>query len=103
MEVTSDGLEFDGNDRAAWKTFLESRAGLRLFPKALESVPVLLGSGDTNSVLIRSGEVRGASMMVSALLALQEPPPPAVMPEVKNYPDPRDDAAWNDGQQLINP
>jgi hypothetical protein len=100
MEVTFDGLEFDSNDRAAWKTFLGTRAGLRLFPKALESVPSLLGSGDTNSILVRSGEVRGFNLVLQTLLALAEPPPPAVMPEVKNYPDPRDDAAWNDGQKL---
>lgn len=99
MEIAHE-LEFDSNDRQAWKNFLATKTGLRLFPKILESVPILLAAGDTNALLVRNGEVRGFSMAVQVALGLTEPPPEPVTPERNAYPSLYDDAAHNDGQSL---
>lgn len=99
MEISND-LSWDSIDRFALKTFLQTRAGLRLFPKILESVPQLLASGDTNALLVRNGEVRGFSMAVQAALALAEPPPKEQSPERTAYPPLDADDQWNDGQSL---
>lgn len=102
MQIATE-LEFDSIDRFAWKTFLQTRAGLRLFPKILESVPQLLASGDTNALLVRNGEVRGFSMAVQAALALADAPPKEAPSERTTYPNLTDDAAWGDGQSLTAP
>lgn len=100
MQIANDGLEFDSVDKFAWKTFLATRAGLRLIPKLAEHAPQLLGSGDTNSILIKSGELRGFQLAIITLLSLAEPPAPPAPPERNDYPPLDDDAKWNDGQSL---
>lgn len=94
MQIATDGLEFDSDDRSKWKAFLQTRAGLRLIPKACEFTPGLLGSGDTNAILIKSGELRGFQLAIQSLLSLAEPPPPAPPPERNAYPSLTDDSAW---------
>lgn len=101
MQVTNE-LEFDANDRQAWKNFLGTRAGLRLIPKSLENAPVLLGSGDTNAILIKSGELRGFQLAIQSLLSLAEPPAPPAPPERTAYPPLDADDQWNDGQSLTS-
>lgn len=100
MQIADDGLEFDSIDKFAWKTFLATRAGLRLIPKVAEHAPQLLGAGDTNAILIKSGELRGFQLAIQSLLALAQPPPKEAPPERIAYPALDDDAQWNDGQSL---
>lgn len=99
MEVTSEGLPWDSNDRIAWRNFLSSQAGTRLIPKILESVPSLLPSGDVNAVLIRSGEVRGFQSAIQTALYLISELPTQKLEQVA-YPPPEDDRQWDDGQKL---
>lgn len=100
MEIANDGLEFDSIDRFAWKQFLATRAGLRLIPKVAESLPSLLRKGETNDLLIRSGEVIGFQLVLQTLLSLAEPPAEQAPLAPSPYPNLLDDAAWNDGQTL---
>lgn len=100
MQIATDGLEFDSDDRSKWNAFLQTRAGLRLVPKAAEHAPQLLGEGESNKILIRSGEARGFAQALQALLLLAEPPAPPAPSEKTGYFDLHDDAAWNDGQRL---
>jgi len=103
MEITGT-VEWDEvEDREFWNQFLRSRTGSRLIPKAIESCPVLLGRGETNDILIRSGEVRGFQLVIQALLALSVPEPKTQdTTATKAYPALDDDAAWADGKK-VNP
>lgn len=92
----SDWTQFDAENLAK---FLETETGKRLIPKLIEVKPVLLGAGDTNSILIRSGEVRAFDSMVQELVLLAHPPAPMSTPE-SEYPPLTRDEAWNDGQKL---
>lgn len=101
MEITTDALEWNSDDIAAWGKFLRSRSGQRLLPKLLESVPSLFDSGDTNKILIRSGEVRGWSESARTLLFLaREPITPTT--EITPYPPLEDDRHW-EGDKLTQP
>lgn len=100
MDLTSDSLPWDSTDIALWRQFLDTRTGARLIPKLLESIPPLLGGGDVNSILIRSGDVRGFGAAARILLALTNETPQAPVVSPTGYADLADDAAWNDGQKL---
>jgi hypothetical protein len=104
MEVTGGLVEWDEvEDREIWNQFLNTRTGKRLIPKVLESCPVLLGSGDTNAILIRNGEVRGVQSVIQSLLALSVPEPKSsVTDAIAEYPPLEDDSAWADGKKLEN-
>ncbi len=102
MEITKGPIDWDEvEDREILAQFLRTRTGQRLVPKIVESVPGLLGAGDTNAVLIRSGEVRGFQTAVGTLLglAVATSAPEETRP-AGSYPAPEDDAAWQDGQKL---
>jgi hypothetical protein len=102
MEVSSVPVEWDpSEDREIWFQFLQTKTGRRLIPKVLESCPSLLGHGDTNAILIRSGELRGVQLIVQSLLALSVPEPKveSETPAVE-YPPLDDDSRWPDGQKL---
>jgi hypothetical protein len=102
MEVTNQSLDWDSEDQAQWRQFLQSRAGQRLIPKAAEIMPRPLRTGDATAALIRSGEVLGYQDAISNFLALAFPPP---MPEKRSdeYPALTDDSAWDDGQTIKAP
>lgn len=102
MQITNDQLDWDSEDMVAWRTFLGTRAGSRLLPKLLENIPQLLALGESNAILIRSGEVRGWIEAGRTLLALAVPPPEVKNPET-TYPDLVDDSKWKDGQTLATP
>lgn len=80
----------------AWREFQQTETGRRLIPKMLESVPALLPSGDSNAILIRSGEVRGWSSAAQSLLSLAAPTPEKPDESNARYPDLDDDAAWKE-------
>jgi len=96
-----DSPVWDSEDTASLRTFLEeTRAGTRLLPALAFSIPGLLGAGDTNSILIRNGEVRGAQSMVEALLTLASQPASTPKADPNPYPSLTDDEAWADGQKI---
>jgi hypothetical protein len=97
--ITRDSLEWTSDDAANFRIFLDTPTGRRLLPKALESLPALLPSGDSNAILIRSGEVRGFQIMTEALLSLTSIAPAPVVEE-SAYPPLEDDRSWKDGQKL---
>lgn len=94
---TGDWLPTDAENLAR---FLETDTGKRMLPKLVDHCPTLLGKGDTNEILIRSGEVRAWTATVEAMLSLAHPPPPTPTNNVTEYPPLTDDTAWNDGQKL---
>jgi hypothetical protein len=100
--ITNDTLDWTSDDELNLRAFLATTSGKRLLPKVCESSPVNLPGGDTNDILIRSGEVRGFASAVATLLALSTRPPTAQV-DVDHanitYPSLKDDAAWDDGQK----
>ena len=101
MEIVNGTLEWDEvEDRDIWRAFLNSRTGARLLPKALESCPSLLESGDVNAILIRNGAVIGVQRLIAALIALSVPEPKVPETLAVAYPALDDDAAWNDGNKI---
>ncbi len=97
--ITDDSLPWYTEDEVKWNVFLQSDTGKRLLPKVMEAAPVLLGQGDTNAILIRTGEFRGFAEAIKILLSLthSQPLPP---PPTQSLPPLEDDQAWNDGQKL---
>lgn len=102
MEITQDGIEFTSEDALLWRAFLRTQAGQRLIPKLLENTPAALETGESNAIFIRSGKVLGFQEAARVLLSLAYPPPDLKSPP-SEYPDPTDDAAWNDGQTIKVP
>lgn len=102
--MTEQTLEWTSSDATALKTFLATQTGRRLLAQIASSKPVLLGAGDTNSILIRTGEARHHDELVGSIIslaggALEEP---TTDPTAQAYPPLTDDTAWADGQK-INP
>lgn len=104
MEITSLVEWDEQEDREILFQFLKTRTGQRLLPKVAESVPALLGAGDTNAVLIRSGEVRGFQNALRSLLelSLANAAPTDTAP-TGAYAKLDDDEAWADGRKLTEP
>lgn len=104
MDITGTMEWDDVEDRTIWRQFLETRTGRRLIPKVLESCPALSGGGDTNSILIRNGEVRGVQLIVQSLLALSQAETPALTTDTPSaYPRLDDDSKWADGKKVNEP
>lgn len=99
MEISNFPLEFNSEDSALFREFLKTRAGERLLPKLLESIPTLLASGDVNAILVRNGEVRGFQEAARELLRLAYPGPMAPLKAADEYPSLENDEAWADGQK----
>lgn len=92
---------WDSEDRDALRTFLEeTRAGQKLAATLADRVPALLGSGDTNTIMIRMGEVRGAQEILKDFFTLAYPPVTADAAEKSPYPSLTDDSAWEDGHKI---
>lgn len=100
MEILADELSWAQNDAEKWDAFLRTETGKRLIPKLVEHAPTLLSTGDTNSILIRTGEFRGFQQAAQTLLSLTRIAPSEVAPVVNEYPPLEDDKAWNDGREL---
>lgn len=103
MEITKSPVEWDEvEDREILAQFLRTRTGQRLLPKVVESAPLLLAGGEINSILIRSGELRGFQAALNTLLALSEIEQKVSdgNPIAGAYPRLSDDSAWEDGKKL---
>lgn len=100
MEVVAGPLEWTFVDEQRWAEFLSTETGKRVIPTLAERVPELLGGGEINAVLIRSGEVRGYQSALRTLLELAQSKESAKQDISTTYPPLEDDTAWNDGQKL---
>jgi hypothetical protein len=98
MEITIDSLSWDSENVALFRAFLQTPTGQRLVPKLVEGTPGLLPGGDTNSICVRSGEVRGYHEVIKTLLSLAVDLPEAPKSET-NYPPLEDDSHW-DGEKI---
>jgi hypothetical protein len=105
MIVNHESDSWTTEDRDALRTFLsETRAGSKLLSELASRTPALLGSGDTNTILIRMGEVRGAQSLLGDIFSLAHPANDNTQAETdKSYPSLTDDAAWADGQKIESP
>lgn len=93
IEISPESADWNSHDEERWNAFLKTNTGSKLIPKVLESTPALLSGGDINSILVRSGEVRGFQIFVNALLALTHAPElPTTEPTA--YPSLEDDTKW---------
>jgi len=99
MLLTNDELPWTSEDVVNLRNFLTTVTGSRLLPRVLNEAPTLLGKGDVNEILIRSGEVRGFQAAAREFFNLAYPPKQENR-EVPTYPPLNDDTAWNDGQKL---
>lgn len=101
MEIAAAPDQWAVNDEQNWAAFLATETGKRFYNKFISYVPPLLTSGETNAILIRTGEVNGFRLALNALQDMvQGPPPGATTDAGTNYPAPEDDSKWNDGQKL---
>jgi len=100
MEITNDVTPWGSENIAVFNQFLQTHTGRKLLPKLMESIPVLLESGETNDILIRTGKVSAWGDALRSLIALSAPPPaePDTSVHNRNYPDPTDDRQWDDGK-----
>lgn len=88
--------DWTSDDAINLRTFLGSQTGERLMVHLGESVPELLGGGGVNEILIRSGEVKGASATLVNLVSLTVEVPdtlPERRPE--SHPDLDDDSKFD--------
>lgn len=102
MEIVAGELEWTSVDAENFAKFLSSPTGLRIIPALAQNRPALLRKGDTNEICIRSGELIGYQSAIENLFSLAHPPAEAPK-QASEYPDPANDAAWNDGKKLNDP
>lgn len=91
-------LEWTSSDAKAWREFLSTQTGARLLAQLAASRPALLASGDTNAILIRSGESRQHDQLAGELLNLAGGAIELAHKEPEAYPSLLDDTAWDDGK-----
>ena len=101
MEISANPLDWTSVDSDNLAKFLDTETGRRLIPKLAGATPGLFEGGDTNKILIRSGELRGCRIILQEILDLAHPPPPAPSRE-DNHPDLLDDSKWT-GPKLNDP
>jgi len=99
MEITNARPEWTSDDVAIFRQFIESPTGRRLVPALAHNAPMLLRKGETNDILIRTGELAGFQDGLQALLNMAYPMSEPAKPE-EAFPALENDAAWNDGNQL---
>jgi hypothetical protein len=102
MQTPEKLSEWNSDDIAILRQFLESRTGSRLVAALAESAPLLLDGGHANKTLVRNGELRGYQSALRELLSLANPPPEPTK-EITEYPSLVDDDAWQDGQKIETP
>lgn len=87
--------DWTSDDALNLRTFLGSQTGERLMVHLGESVPELLGGGGVNEILIRSGEVKGASATLVNLVSLTVEQPKSLPVTRDKHPDLDDDDAFD--------
>lgn len=92
------GGDWTSDDRDNLRAFFSTPTGQKLIPTLANSVPPLLSGGETNSLLVRMGEVRGSGARLEQLWLLAYPLPEVEQPANPEYPSLVDDEAWADGQ-----
>ncbi len=100
MHNPQSSPEWAAEDTTALRNFLTSNTGARMLDSIAASLPALLPGGDTNAVLIRSGELRGAQHVLTTIFGLAYPVKEVPDKPAETYPALTDDAVWNDGQKL---
>jgi hypothetical protein len=104
IEIVARATDWTTNDQERWAEFLATETGKRLLPTLAETAPLLLPGGDINTILIRTGEVRGYQAVMRDLLALtQVEVKPTSEASSVSYPSLTDDSKWGDGQKLTPP
>lgn len=94
MEIVASPMDWTAFDEERWAKFLDTDTGKRLIPKLMESVPPLLEKGETNSILIRSGQVLGYQQVVQSMFALAHPAARGPEPISQEYPNLDDPRHW---------
>lgn len=84
---------WEGTDATSLRTFLESGTGVRMLQILAFNAPALLDGAHMNKTLVASGEVKGYTNALTALVSLTESRPVEAAP-VDNYPPLDDEAAW---------
>lgn len=101
MEITINEIQWTPDDVVALINFLNTQTGAKMASKLAEMAPPLLSEGDTNKILIRSGEVLGMQNTIRNLLSLTRVVPlESEQPGITEYPSLTDDAHWQDGHRL---
>lgn len=105
MEIVAKPDQWTPTDAERLAAFLETETGKRFLPSLAERTPLLLPGGNTNDILIRSGEVRGMQESLQTILFLAHGDFTQTAPgsQNTNYPPLEDDAQWNDGLTLQEP
>lgn len=101
MEISASPTDWSPTDGDNLAKFLDTDTGRRLIPRLAAAAPPLHEKGDTNQILIRTGEVRGFQNVLQELLFLAHPPAP-VQSDGNNYPDLLDDSKW-EGNKINDP
>jgi hypothetical protein len=91
-------------DAKAWSDLLRTDTGKKLLRAVSQEKPELLGKGDTNDILIRSGEARHHDSIIAFLLTLtgadtEIDDDPS---QDSTYPSLMDDTQW-EGEKLHDP
>jgi hypothetical protein len=102
--MTNQDLEkyqWESSNASELREFLKTRTGLKLLKALAVEEPELLGKGETNEVLIRSGETRQHKFITSFLLTLtgEFHAEEEDSSSIDNYPSLTDDSKW-DGDKL---
>ena len=103
--MTPDKTYWTSTEAGEWKLFLNTDTGKKLLLYLVEGEPTLLKKGDTNEILIRSGEVSQHKEVLSTLLYLTgaETNEQLDIPPSPNYPSLTDDDAWGFPDANPNP
>lgn len=99
---THKRLEWDSTDGGWLEEILNSARGQKLLSILALKVPSFLDGSDPNKTLVRMGEVKGAELIIEALVGLTIETPAELQPEkqeTESYPNLDDDSKWDDGQK----
>lgn len=104
MEIIAGEPEWTDVDADHLRQFLATQSGQRLIPRIAHFRPGLLPKGDSNEILIRTGEVRGWQEVLTHIITMTRPEPKETGAAAgDNYPNLLDDTKWDDGQKLEQP
>lgn len=101
--TTRDTVDWTSVEATELNAFLKTPTGMKLLRALALEEPPLLRKGDTNEILIRSGEVAQHKNLISFLLESTGEVREEIVEDLpKAYPDLTDDNQW-DGPKLKEP